>query len=142
MTSLGEMSTLLPISGSFETYATRFVDPALGFALGWNYWFCWAITVAAELVAVDLLLNFGFQIQLERRLEHMFPCYFNLLNMLSAKAYGESEYWFASIKVVTIIIFLIVGVLMIVGIMGGNSPGFSNWVLSDGNGNKGPFIGG
>ena len=47
MTSLGEMATLLPISGSFETYAIRFVDLALGFTLGWNYWFCWAICIPA-----------------------------------------------------------------------------------------------
>ena len=46
MTSLGEMATYLPVSGSFSTYATRFVDPSLGFALGWNYWFNWVITVA------------------------------------------------------------------------------------------------
>ena len=45
MTSLGEMATYLPVPGSFSTYATRFVDPSLGFALGWNYWFNWVITV-------------------------------------------------------------------------------------------------
>lgn len=39
MTSLGEMATYMPVSGSFSTYASRFVDPAFGFALGWNYWF-------------------------------------------------------------------------------------------------------
>ena len=49
MTSL-EMATYLPVSGSFSTYATRFVDPSLGFALGWNYWFNWVITVAADVV--------------------------------------------------------------------------------------------
>ncbi|ETJ39879.1 Amino acid permease-associated region, partial [human gut metagenome] len=43
MTSLGEMATYLPIPGSFGTYAKRYVDPAFGFALGWNYWFNWAI---------------------------------------------------------------------------------------------------
>ena len=48
MTSLGEMATYLPVSGSFSTYATRFVDPSLGFALGWNYWFNW-VTVALML---------------------------------------------------------------------------------------------
>ena len=48
MTSLGEMAAYLPVSGSFSTYATRFVDPSLGFALGWNYWFNWVITVAAD----------------------------------------------------------------------------------------------
>jgi len=51
MQSLGEMATQLPIPGSFEAYAERFIDPSLGFAVGWNYWFSWAITLAAELVA-------------------------------------------------------------------------------------------
>lgn len=49
MTSLGEMATYLPVSGSFSTYATRFVDPSLGFALGWNYWFNWVVTVARDI---------------------------------------------------------------------------------------------
>ncbi|CAO3654461.1 unnamed protein product [Mucor hiemalis] len=39
MTCLGEMATFMPVSGSFNHYATRFVEPSLGFALGWNYWF-------------------------------------------------------------------------------------------------------
>src|SRR5699024_10720500 len=46
MTSLAEMATYNPRSGSFAEYANRYVDPALGFAMGWNYWFCGAITVA------------------------------------------------------------------------------------------------
>ena len=50
MQSLGEMATQLPIRGSFETYAERFIDPSFGFAVGWNYWFSWATTLAAELV--------------------------------------------------------------------------------------------
>jgi lysine-specific permease len=51
MQSLGEMATQLPIRGSFETYAERFIDSSFAFAVGWNYWFSWAITLAAELVA-------------------------------------------------------------------------------------------
>jgi lysine-specific permease len=142
MTSLGEMSTLLPVSGSFETYATRFIDPALGFTLGWNYWFCWAICVAAELVAGSLIVKFWFPNTNTVLWSVLFLVIIFSLNILSAKAYGESEYWFAGIKVVTIIIFLIVGVLMIFGILGNKSPGFSNWVLSDGHGKKAPFVGG
>ncbi len=61
MQSLGEMATQLPIAGSFEAYAERFVDPSLGFAVGWNYWFSWAITLAAELVAGALIVQFGFR---------------------------------------------------------------------------------
>ncbi|KAJ3220676.1 hypothetical protein HK099_004101, partial [Clydaea vesicula] len=43
VSSLGEMATLIPISGSFNSYASRFVDPALGFTSGWNYFFSWII---------------------------------------------------------------------------------------------------
>jgi len=60
MQSLGEMSTYLPVSGAFEEYATRFVSPSFGFAIGWNYWYNWAITVAAELVAAALVMRYWF----------------------------------------------------------------------------------
>ena len=51
MQSLGEMATYIPLAGSFGEYARRFVSPSFGFAIGWNYWYNWAITVAAELAA-------------------------------------------------------------------------------------------
>jgi lysine-specific permease len=142
MTSLGEMATMMPVSGSFETYATRFVDPALGFTLGWNYWFCWAVCVAAELVAGSLVVKFWFPDTNTTLWSMLFLIILFALNSMSARAYGEGEYWFASIKVVTIIVFLIVGVLMIFGILGGKSVGFANWVLQDDLGRSGPFVGG
>jgi lysine-specific permease len=55
MTSLGEMATYMPITGSFSTYSSRFVDPALGFAMGWNYWYSISVTIAVELVAGGLI---------------------------------------------------------------------------------------
>lgn len=58
MTSLGEMASYLPISGSFATFATRYVDKAFGFAMGWNYWFNSAITVAVEAATVGLIMKF------------------------------------------------------------------------------------
>ncbi len=58
MTSLAELAAYMPVTGSFSTYATKFVDPSLGFALGWNYWYNWAITIAAELAAVTLIMKF------------------------------------------------------------------------------------
>ena len=60
MTSLGEMAAYMPVSGSFSTYASRFVDPALGFAMGWNYWYNWAITIAVELSAGALIMKYWF----------------------------------------------------------------------------------
>ena len=142
MTSLGEMATLLPISGSFETYATRFVDPALGFALGWNYWFCWATCVACELVAGSIIVKYWFPDINTTLSSLLFLVVLFGLNLTSARVYGEGEYWFASFKVAIIILFIIVGVLMIFGILGGHPPGLSNFLLSTENGEKGPFIGG
>lgn len=43
MVALGEMTTAYPIRGAFVHQATRFLDPSVGFALGWNYWYSWAI---------------------------------------------------------------------------------------------------
>ncbi len=137
MTSLGEMATFMPVSGSFETYATKFIDPALGFALGWNYWYNWAITVAAELVAGAIVIKYWLPHSSAIMWCALFLALLFLLNFFSARIYGESEFWFAGIKVFTIIVFLIVGLAMILGIMGGESPGFSNWTIG-----SAPFVGG
>ena len=137
MTSLGEMATHMPISGSFSSYANKFIDPALGFALGWNYWYNWAITIAAEMVAGSLLMKYWFPDVNALFWSILFLAIIVGLNILSSKAYGESEYWFAGIKVVTVLVFLVIGVLMIVGIMGGDNIGFHNFTIEDG-----PFHGG
>jgi len=137
MTSLGELATYMPESGSFSTYAGRFVDPSLGFALGWNFWYNWAITIAAELAAATLIIKYWFPDTSSFIWSLLFLAIIFLLNALSVKGYGESEYWFALIKIAVVIIFLIVGVLMIFGILGGKSPGFSNFTMDGG-----PFHGG
>src|SRR5271168_4181692 len=143
MQSLGEMATQLPIAGSFEAYAERFVDPSLAFAVGWNYWFSWAITLAAELVAGALIVKFWFPNSISAFWAMGFFSVLLALNLLSVRAYAEAEYWFAGIKVVTVIIFLAVGALMITGMIGNHSAGFHNWTLSDPKtGSHAPFVGG
>ncbi|HEX9027346.1 MAG TPA: amino acid permease [Clostridium sp.] len=137
ITSLGEMATYMPISGSFSTYATKFIDPALGFALGWNYWYNWAITIAAEMVAGSLIMKYWFPNISGFFWSILFLAIIVGLNILSSKAYGESEYWFAGIKVVTVIVFIIIGIFMILGIMGGDKVGFHNYTVGGG-----PFNGG
>lgn len=132
MTSLGEMSTYMPVSGAFETYSTRFVSPAFGFAMGLNYWFNWAVTIACELEAATLVLRFWFPHANSFFWSLAFIVFLFLLNWFSVGSFGEAEFWFAGIKVVAIIVFLIVGVLMIAGILGGNAPGFSNWKVGGG----------
>lgn len=137
MQSLGEMATYLPVADSFETYGTRFVSPSFGFAQGWNYWYNWAITVAAELVAGALVMGYWFPDVPSWIWSLGFLTILFLLNAVSVKAFGESEFWFASIKVVAVVAFLVIGVLMIFGILGGKSPGFSNWTTG-----QAPFVDG
>lgn len=138
MTSLGEMATYMPVAGSFQTYASKFVDESFGFALGWNYWYNWAITVAAEMVAGALIMKYWFPNVPSVLWSVLFLAVIFSLNLLSAKAYGESEYWFAGIKVVTVLIFLVVGVLTIVGVLGGGEfLGFKNFSTGEA-----PFVGG
>jgi lysine-specific permease len=143
MQSLGEMATQLPIPGSFEAYAERFVDPSLGFAFGWNYWFSWSITLAAEFVAGALIVQFWFPGTNPTYWAMGFFALLMSLNLLSVKVFAEAEYWFAGIKVVTVLIFLIVGALMITGMLGGESVGFHNWTLKNpSTGQEAPFVGG
>lgn len=132
MTSLGELATYLPDSGSFSTYATRYVSPAFGFAVGWNFWYNWAVTIAAELAAATVIIKFWFPDSPSFLWSLLFLGIMFGLNMLSARGYGESEYWFAIIKIVTVIIFLIVGVMMIFGILRGEAVGFQNFDLGGG----------
>jgi lysine-specific permease len=143
MQSLGEMATQLPVAGSFEAYAERFVDSSLAFAVGWNYWFSWAITLAAEFVAGALIVQFWFP--------NTNPTYWAMgffvllmgLNLLSVKVYAEAEYWFAGVKVVTVIIFILVGVLAIFGMLGGEAVGLRNWSAADpATRQSAPFVGG
>ncbi|CAH2714238.1 Lysine-specific permease [Neobacillus rhizosphaerae] len=137
MQSLAEMGAYMPVAGSFSTYATKFVDPALGFALGWNYWYNWAITIAAELSAVTMIMKFWFPHTPSILWSAVFLVIMFLLNYLSVKGFGEAEYWFSLIKVVTVIIFIVTGTLMIFGIMGDDFIGFKNFTIGDA-----PFHGG
>src|SRR3981189_2775323 len=88
MQSLGEMATQLPIPGSFEAYAERFIDPSLGFAVGWNYWFTGAITFAAAVVAGALIVKFWFPHSNSTFWAMGFFAVLLALNLLSAKAYA------------------------------------------------------
>jgi lysine-specific permease len=137
MTSLGEIASFLPISGSFSTYSSRFIDPVLGFAMGWNFWYSWSITVAVELSAGALIMKYWFPHSSSVLWSGLFLALMLGLNLLTVKLYGESEYWFAMIKVVTVIVFILVGLALIVGILGDEPIGFKNFTIGDA-----PFHGG
>ncbi len=137
MTALGEMATHRPVPGAFEAYSRDYVDPAFGFMMGWNYWYASAMTIAVELVATSIVMKFWFPDSNSALWSAISLLLLLGLNLFSARIFGESEFWFAGIKVVTIVIFIILGLAMIFGIMGGEAVGFKNWTVDGG-----PFVGG
>lgn len=142
MTSLGELATYMPVSGSFSTYATRFVDPAFGFALGWNYWFNWAITLAVDISTSSIIMEYWFPHIPGWIFSLVFFALIILLNMASVELFGEAEYWFSMIKVITVICFIGVGLLTVFGILGGHADGLMNFTGGPDGKGPGAFIGG
>ncbi len=138
MTSLGEMAAYMPVAGSFSTYGTRFVDPAFGFAIGWNYWYNWAVTIAVELDAASIVMSDWFPDVPGVVWSGIFLIVMFSLNAISVKGFGESEYWFALIKVATVIVFIVTGLAMIFGAMHAEpGAGIANFTTGDA-----PFVGG
>jgi len=106
------MAAYWPVSGSFNTYAAKFVDPALAFTLGWNYWFQWAVSLPSELSAIGIIMQFWIK---------TVPGYywsgsvlFLLLgvNALGVRSFAETEYVFSLVKVLAVVIFVIMGFLV------------------------------
>ncbi|CUR53840.1 Lysine-specific permease [Serratia symbiotica] len=138
MTGLGELAAFMPVSGSFYTYGTKYVEEGFGFALGWNYWYNWAITIAVDLVASQFVMSYWFPTIPGWIWSFFFLSLMFLLNYISVKGFGEAEYWFSLIKVITVIVFISIGILMIFGIIkGGENSGFKNFIIDEA-----PFVGG
>jgi lysine-specific permease len=138
MTSLGEMASYMPVAGSFSTYGTRFVEPAFGFALGWNYWYNWAVTIAVELSAASIVMKFWMPDVPGIVWSGVFLTLMFALNAISVKGFGEGEYWFSLIKVATVLVFIVTGVWMIFSLMnGGHHAPLENFTAGDA-----PFVGG
>ncbi|KAG0019929.1 hypothetical protein BGZ81_009537 [Podila clonocystis] len=127
VTSLGEMSAYLPLPGAFTTFGARFVDPALGFGLGVGYAFQWIITVTIEVTAAGMILQYWWP-----HLPMWIPALIFIIilvgiTLLGVKAFGELEYWLSMIKVLTCVIFIIIGILVDTGAVGGDFIGGRNW---------------
>ncbi|KAG2735928.1 hypothetical protein G9P44_000018 [Scheffersomyces stipitis] len=114
MLSLGEMSVQFPVSGSFTTYAKRFGSDSLGFAILINYWFNDACSVAGDLTAMQLIMAYWTDFHWYV-ISLIFWVFLLFLNVIHVRIYGETEYWLALLKVVTIIIFFIVSIIVNAG---------------------------
>lgn len=113
MRALGEL--LLSNAGytSFTEFAAEYVGPWAGFVTGWTYWFCWIMTAMADIIAVGVYMQYWFDIP---QWIPALGCLVILLclNLLTVKLFGELEFWFSLIKVVTIIALIIIGVVLLV----------------------------
>ncbi|GAA6021249.1 hypothetical protein JCM10207_002588 [Rhodosporidiobolus poonsookiae] len=134
MVALGEMTTLYPVNGAFVHYASRFVDPALGFALGWNYWYSWAITIPTEIVAASIVLQYwqgakDVHIAVWITVFLVVICAFNFIGV---GAFGEAEFWFSLVKIVTILGLILCALIITAGGVPTSDPteypiGFRYW---------------
>jgi amino acid transporter, AAT family len=128
MRALGEMAIQKPVAGSFSQYARDYLGALPGFLTGWNYWFLWVVTCMAEITAAGIYMEYWFP-EVPRWIWALSALVIMAsVNFLNVKAYGELEFWFALIKIVTIIFMIVSGIGMIVfGIgNGGLATGISN----------------
>ena len=102
MVALGEMATMFPVSGSFTHYATRWLDPALGFALGYNYWYSYAITLPTEVTAAAIVISYWDATTTPAAWITVFLFVIVCINFAGVRWYGEAEFWFSLIKVTTV----------------------------------------
>ncbi len=122
MVSLAEMAIEMPISGSFQAYATRFISPYSGFLTGWLYLVNWLTAAAGSLVAAGIICNnFYPSISIwEYCLATI--VIISLLNFCAVKVFAEIEFWLAGIKILTIILFIIIGICIVTGVFHTNKP--------------------
>ncbi|KND88622.1 Dicarboxylic amino acid permease [Tolypocladium ophioglossoides CBS 100239] len=108
----GEITAFMPDTGGFVRHASKFVEPALGAATGWNFWYTMAITVTAEVSAAATLIQFWNTSISPAVWSTIFLVLIVVLNLSAVRLYGESEVIFASLKIM-LIIGLIIGGLVI-----------------------------
>ncbi|MBQ4901415.1 amino acid permease [Paenibacillus sp. Marseille-P2973] len=113
MRALGEL--LLSKAGyqSFTDIAEDYLGPRAAFITGWTYWFCWIMTAMADVIAVGVYVQYWFDIP------QWIPAVICLiillgLNLLTVKNFGELEFWFALIKVITILALIGIGIILLI----------------------------
>lgn len=128
MRALGELAVSDPVTGSFGTYAYRYLGPLAGYITGWTYWFMWVVTCMAEITAAGIYMTYWFPDTPQWAWALGALMMMTGVNLVSVKMYGEFEFWFAMIKVITILAMIFIGGAMILfGWGNGGVPiGFSN----------------
>ena len=117
MCALGEMAAWLPLESGFTGYAARFCDPALGFALGYTYWFKYIIVTPNQLTAAALVIQYW--VPREKVNPGVFIAVFLVviiaINYLGIRFFGEFEFWLSSLKVLTIVGLILLSLILMLG---------------------------
>ena len=138
MRMLGEMATAAPALGSFMEYARDSLGGWAGFTIGWLYWYFWVGVVAFEAVAGAKILQGWIPDVPQWVFSLALMLLLTATNLASARSFGETEFWLASVKVATIVVFLLLGLLFVLGLWPGAHFSMGNMGL-DGFVAKGPF---
>ncbi|MET9055998.1 amino acid permease [Streptomyces bacillaris] len=115
MRMLGEMSAAMPASGSFSVHAERALGRWAGFSVGWLYWFLLVVVLAVEATAAAQIAHGWLPAVEPWAWVLLFMVVFTAANLTAVKNFGEFEFWFASLKVGAIVVFLVLGVLAVLG---------------------------
>jgi amino acid transporter len=115
--ALGELAVMYPVSGSFYTYSTRFIDPSWGFAMGWTYVFQWAIVLPLEINVAALTIGYwpgaeGVHVGVWM---FLFWAFIILINVFGTLGYAEEEFWSSCLKLSATVIFMIISLVFVLG---------------------------
>ncbi|KAF7193109.1 putative proline-specific permease put4 [Pseudocercospora fuligena] len=127
MQALGEMATWLPLPGAVPQYCARYVDPAMGFAAGWNNWYSNALTLCAEISAAAVVIGFWNDSINQAAWITIILVLIVCLNIFAVSIYGEAEFIFASIKIITIVGLLLLALIIDLGGSEQGRLGFRYW---------------
>ncbi|MBL1094989.1 MULTISPECIES: amino acid permease [Streptomyces] len=116
MRMLAEMTVARPAQGSFYAHVRESLGPRAGFAVGWLYWYFFVIVVAVEAVAGGRIIQLWLPDAPLWAISLVLMALLTATNMVSARSYGEFEYWFSSVKVLAIVVFLFLGALYVLGL--------------------------
>ncbi|KAF3025590.1 hypothetical protein E8E14_012176 [Neopestalotiopsis sp. 37M] len=128
MTALGEMATMLPMEKGFSGYATRFVDPALGYATGWNYFFKYAIVLPNNLTAAGIIIQYWRPDLNVAIFVAVLTVVIIAINVLHVSWFGEAEFWMSTVKLAVLVtLILTCFIISLGGQPSGQRIGFAYW---------------
>ena len=125
MRSMGEMLFLEPVTGSFAVYAHRYMSPFFGYLTAWSYWFMWMAVGISEITAIGVYVQFWFPEMAQWIPALIAVALVALANLAAVRLYGEIEFWFAMIKVTTIIVMIVIGLAIFLALVRRQSIGLA-----------------